>query len=221
MGRKILPLTLTKESQSEKWGFAITGGKDVGLTARIEKVKPFGPAGRAGLANLDYLVKIGEREIFDMKHNDIVNLIKNSGDSLQIEVERAITEDDVVVPSFDMLYPKQKVESNMADYIQDAMRTGIQGSCGMFTSIGKPRVKVNGANSSIGLFSEETILELATGSSHGYVEESKLDPNCAPSARNRKHFDPSKSSTLMEILAQENKGIKDNDDEMGTDSRTV
>ena len=51
------------------------------------------------------------------------------------------------------------------------MKTGIKGSCGMFTSLGKPRVKVKGANSSIGLFSEETIQELATGSSHGYVEQ--------------------------------------------------
>lgn len=208
MGRKLVVITLTKESQGEKWGFAITGGKDVGLTARVEKVNPFGPAGRAGLSNLDYLVKIGETEVFDLNHNDIVGLIKKSGDSLQIEVERAITEDDVVVPSFDMLYPKPKVEANMVDYIEDAMKTGIKGSCGMFTSLGKPRVKVKGANSSIGLFSEETIQELATGSSHGYVDESKLDPNCAPSARNRKHFDPTKSSTLMEILEQEKKEKK-------------
>eukprot|EP00091_Calanus_sinicus_P007228 TRINITY_DN18174_c0_g1_i1.p1 TRINITY_DN18174_c0_g1~~TRINITY_DN18174_c0_g1_i1.p1 ORF type:complete len:160 (+),score=31.30 TRINITY_DN18174_c0_g1_i1:312-791(+) len=155
MGRKLVAITLTKESQGEKWGFAITGGKDVGLTARVEKVNPFSPAGRAGLAHLDYLVKIGETEVFDLNHNDIVGLIKNSGDSLQIEVERAITEDDVVVPSFDMLYPKPKVGANMAEYIEDAMKTGIQGSCGMFTSLGKPRVKVKGANSSIGLFSEE------------------------------------------------------------------
>eukprot|EP00092_Neocalanus_flemingeri_P019887 GFUD01021542.1.p1 GENE.GFUD01021542.1~~GFUD01021542.1.p1 ORF type:complete len:222 (-),score=55.50 GFUD01021542.1:176-841(-) len=221
MGRKLLPFSLSKESPSEKWGFAITGGKDVGLTARIEKVNPFGPAGFAGLSNLDYLVKIGEQEIFDMRHNDIVNLIKNSGDVLQIEIERAITEDDVVVPSFDMLYPKQKVESHMVDYIQDAMRTGIKGSCGMFTSLGKPRVKVKGGNSSIGLFSEDTIMELATGSSHGFVEESKLDPNCAPSARNRKHFDPSKSSTLMEILAQENKDARKKDDQVDSGARTV
>ena len=38
MGRKLVQLTLTKADQGEKWGFAITGGKDVGLTARIEKV---------------------------------------------------------------------------------------------------------------------------------------------------------------------------------------
>ena len=63
-------------------------------------------------------MKIGETEVFDLNHNDIVGLIKKSGDSLQIEVERAITEDDVVVPSFDMLYPKPKVEANMVDYIE-------------------------------------------------------------------------------------------------------
>ena len=105
---------------------------------------------------------------------------------MEIEVEWAITEDNVVFPSFDMLYPKPKIEANMVDYIEVELKIfknkclktfirmlwrGIKGWCGMFTSLGKPRVKAKGANSSVGLFSEETIQELATGSSHGYVEQ--------------------------------------------------
>ena len=36
---QVLSVTLRKERPDEKWGFGITGGKDVGLTARIEKVQ--------------------------------------------------------------------------------------------------------------------------------------------------------------------------------------
>jgi len=200
MGRKVFSVTLKKDRPDQRWGFGITGGKDVGLTIRIEKVSPSSPASAAGLHNLDYLVKVGNQEVFDMNHNEVVSMVRSAGSQLDIVVERA--EDDVVVPSFDMLYPKQKEEINNSEYFQDAMKVGYPGGPGCFTSVGKPRVKV-GANSSITLYSEDTIMEMAGGGGHGFVDESKLAPDCCPAARNRKRFDPTKSSALGAILAQD------------------
>lgn len=204
MGRTVITITLRRDRSDQKWGFGITGGKDVGLTSRIEKVVLASPAGAGGLNHHDYLVKVAGKEVFELKHNEVVDLIKNAGNELEVVVERAAGDDDVVVPSFDMLYPKQKIDSN--DYFQEAMRTGINSDVpqpGCFTSIGKPRVKTNSKNASINLYSEDVILEMAGGGGHGFVDESKLAPDCCPAARNKKRFDPSKSSTLGAILAQE------------------
>jgi hypothetical protein len=54
------------------------------------------------------------------------------------------------------------------------MKRGLQGDyeipC-MFTSIGKPRMKTGKYNVPVGLYSDETLLELAsTGGNHGFVE---------------------------------------------------
>ena len=90
MGRQIHTLTLTR-NQGQKWGFGLTGGKDVSLTFRIEKVSLASPAGDAGLKNLDYLIKVNGKEVFDMNHNELVKMIKNAGgESLELEIERSV-----------------------------------------------------------------------------------------------------------------------------------
>ena len=89
MGRQIHSLTLKREQAGQKWGFGLTGGKDVALTFRIEKVALASPAGAAGLKNLDYLIKVNGQEVFEKRHNDVVQMIKNaSGDTLELEIER-------------------------------------------------------------------------------------------------------------------------------------
>ena len=89
MGRQIHTLTLKRETNGQKWGFGLTGGKDVALTFRIEKVALASPAGSAGLKNLDYLVKVNGQEVFEKRHSDVVQMIKNcSGDTLELEIER-------------------------------------------------------------------------------------------------------------------------------------
>ena len=72
----------------QKWGFGISGGKDCALTSRIEKVALASPGGEAGLKNLDYLIKVNGKEVFDLGHNDLVQLIKGAGQELELEVER-------------------------------------------------------------------------------------------------------------------------------------
>ena len=87
MGRTIHTLILKREP-GQKWGFGISGGKDCALTFRIEKVSLASPAGTAGLKNLDYLVKVNGTEVFDMGHSQLVQMIKNVGTDLEVEIER-------------------------------------------------------------------------------------------------------------------------------------
>lgn len=204
--RVIHTLKIKRENSSEKWGFGITGGKDVALTFRVEKVSLTSPAGKGGLKNLDYLIKIDGKEVFDMGHNELVGLIRHKGTEMELEIERG----EDVVPSFDLCFPRTKDEpdsaSEAAKYFADAMKSGLAGfdSPGIFTSVGKPRVKTGKYNSSVGLYCDDTIMELATGSgSKGFVDPDKLAPDACPAAKNRKRFDPSRSSALSVIAAHE------------------
>lgn len=89
MGRQIHTIVLKRERPGQKWGFGLTGGKDVSLTFRVEKVALASPAGASGLKNLDYLIKVNGTEVFEMKHSDVVQIIKSSpNDQLDLEVER-------------------------------------------------------------------------------------------------------------------------------------
>ena len=93
MERQIHKLTLKRENSSQKWGFGVTGGNDVLLTFRVERVALASPAGDAGLKNLDFLIMVNDTKVFDEKcmlsHNELVKLIKNApGDSLELEVTR-------------------------------------------------------------------------------------------------------------------------------------
>ena len=58
-------------------------------------------------------------------------------------------------------------------YYTEAMKKGYQGdfsSPGMFTSVGKPRMKTGKYNVPVGLYSDDTLLELASSGGHGFVE---------------------------------------------------
>ena len=93
MGRTIHKLTLTRENSGQKWGFGVTGGNDVSLTFRVERVSLASPAGEAGLKNLDYLIRVNDTKVFDDKctlsHQELVRQIKNfPGNTLELEIER-------------------------------------------------------------------------------------------------------------------------------------
>jgi len=205
MGRTIHKLTL-KRDQGQKWGFGVSGGKDCALTFRIEKVSLASPAGYAGLKNMDYLIKVNGKEVFDMGHNQLVQMIKNLGKELELEIERA-EEEDFVVPSFDMFCPKEKeAKPDASDYYKEAMKYGLGPDSeipSMFTACGKPRLKTGKYNTSVTLYSEETLMELSSSGGHGFVDPEKLHPDACPAAKNRKRFDPSKSSALEVLLSQE------------------
>jgi len=216
MGRTIHKLTLTRENSGQKWGFGVTGGNDVSLTFRVERVSLASPAGEAGLKNLDYLIRVNDTKVFDDKctlsHQELVRQIKNfPGNTLELEIERGEIKDKVsdVVPSFDLLIPKPKddiLEDKNAYYL-DAMKHGYENmeSPGMFTSVGKLRLKTGKTNVPLGLYSEETLDEMSGSGGHGFVDPEKLAPDACPAAKNRKRFNPAKSNTLA-VLALHEKG---------------
>jgi len=218
MGRTNHKVTLTRENSSQKWGFGITGGSDVSLTFRVERVALASPAGAAGLHNLDYLIKVNETKVFEEKcmltHKALVEVIRNwPGDTLEVEFERGEIKDNFsdVVPSFDLLIPKSKDNSAPHDknaYYLDAMKHGYENmeSPGMFTSVGKMRLKTGKVNVPLGLYSDETLEELSSSGGHGFVEIDKLAPDACPAARNRKRFDPSKSNALAVLELHEKGG---------------
>lgn len=202
--RTIHNLTVTRQI-GQKWGFGITGGKDVSLTFRVEKVALASPAGDCGLKNLDYLIKVNGKEVFDLNHNELVKLIRDAGgETLELEVERG---DGDVVPSFDLCFPRAKEDGGKQDnYYEQAMKQGLGPDSSipcMFTACGPPRLKMGKYNVPIGLYSEDTILELGSSGNHGFVEPDKLAPDACPRAKNRKRFDPKKSSTLEVLMAHE------------------
>jgi len=58
-------------------------------------------------------------------------------------------------------------------YYTEALKKGYTGdfsSPGMFTSVGKPRMKTGKYNVPVGLYSDETLLELSSSGGHGFVE---------------------------------------------------
>jgi len=190
----------------QRWGFGISGGKDCALTSRIEKVALASPAGEVGLKNLDYLIKVNGKEVFDLGHNDLVQLIKGAGQELELEIERG--DDDVVVPSFDSCFPKPKddVTDSKSDYYKQAMKHGLGPQSdipSMFTACGKPRLKTGKYNVPVGLYSDETLMELSSSGGHGFVDAEKLAPDACPAAKNRKRFDPTKSNALDVLLMHE------------------
>ena len=96
------------------------------------------PLGKAGLKNLDYLIKVNGQEVFEKKHAEIVKIIKESPDTLELEIERSVNffkkiaiyslknsknlyfwfwrgdEGVDVVPNFDWICPREKVEEEVS-----------------------------------------------------------------------------------------------------------
>jgi C-terminal processing protease CtpA/Prc len=57
---------------------------------QVGKVKPYSPAEKAGLRPFDYIWTINGKEVFEMSHNECVNAIKNSGNTLNLATERLV-----------------------------------------------------------------------------------------------------------------------------------
>merc|ERR1712165_177454 len=90
--------------QNEPWGMVIVGGKDQALTVKLGRIKAYSPAEHAGLKEWDYVHTVNGQEVFEMTHNQICGIIKSSGNSLQMVVERG----DHIVPNFEEIWPSNQ-----------------------------------------------------------------------------------------------------------------
>jgi len=88
MPKEMLNVMVERSGTKEPWGFIIIGGKDQSLTVKVGKVKPYSPADKAGLKPFDYIWTINGKEVFELSHQQCVNEIKNSGNSLSLVTER-------------------------------------------------------------------------------------------------------------------------------------
>merc|ERR1712172_10337 len=91
MPKEIVNTTIDRPNTSVPWGFVIIGGKDQSLTVKIGKVKPYSPAENAGLKSHDYLHMINGKEVFEMTHNQCVEMIKSSETHYSSQLSEVIT----------------------------------------------------------------------------------------------------------------------------------
>jgi len=106
-------LTLEREGGDAAWGFSLVGGREVlenggfwsgvatrrreeGLWLSVASVREETPAGKSGLRSRDLVTRINGRIVFHLDPADVARLIRQSGTSLYLDVER--------VPSKDLLY---------------------------------------------------------------------------------------------------------------------
>lgn len=209
MPKEIIHVTVERPSTNVPWGFVVIGGKDQSLTVKVGKVKPYSPAEKAGLRACDYIWQINGREVFEMSHNECVEVIKNSGTSLVLATERG----DHIVPNFEEIWPsKNKGKSDRPkrglEYYYDAMENGPQLSGFLpipanFTTVGKPQIVVNQYDSPLDVYSEDTLEEMKEERltlqnpevTDRICQKAPTNDNPLVKMANRK-FDPSKSNVL-------------------------
>ena len=88
MPKEILNLELKRASTNQNWGIVLVGGKEKGLTIKIGKVRALSPAEVAGVQSGDFIWQINGKEVFEMEHEECVQTIKKSGQSMSLAVER-------------------------------------------------------------------------------------------------------------------------------------
>lgn len=199
-------IVMQKKYPGESWGFRLHGGKDRGLALQIVNVPLSSIAGYAGCQSNDYLVKIGQQDVFNLTHEQARNLIKNAGDRLSLVVERG----DHIVPSMNEAFPtyaKKKVEpvmqpvsnANKPYYQRVLEESGAlpgQKNKG-FTTVGKPKMTTKQFNSPLEIYGEEALDEIMEQGTLFGREVDTLNPwNLT-----NKQLDLNKSDVLSQIMA--------------------
>jgi len=207
--KEIHQLTL-KRTGKEPYGFRLIGGKDEGQTFKVEKVLTGYPADYGGLQERDFLISINGQDIFDLHHAQVVQLVKNSDECLNLEIERG----DHIVPNFEEIWPSgkprrqrgpggPKVPVKGIGYIEHAMKVGIPGEKDRdFTTVGRPKVTTNQYDNPINCYSEDTLDEMTnTGTTW-----KKTDESIKSVEADKEKFNPEKSAVLA-VLRDVEKGI--------------
>ncbi|KAI3384039.1 hypothetical protein SNEBB_002435 [Seison nebaliae] len=77
-----------RDSLNSSWGLRIHGGRDYYCPLSIQRVQPGSPAASVGLEKGDHIIKIGETETQNLTHVEALELIRNSGGSLELLVKK-------------------------------------------------------------------------------------------------------------------------------------
>jgi len=190
---------LARESASQPWGFRLQGGKDRGLPFQLLKVPLDSIASHSGCKSGDYLVKIADKDVFDLGHEEAKDMIRRAGNRLSMVLERG----EKIVPSMNSAFPKQKsdepLEEKAKTYSQMILeKTGrLPGQKDQgFTTVGKPKMASKQYNSPMKMYSEDIIEEIMT---QGTAFGKEIDPS-NPWNMTGKQFDAAKSGVLAAIM---------------------
>ena len=102
--KQLLP-TLSRHGPSQAWGMTLVCGQDIlesagrwsgvavhrndrGMWVKVDKVRADTPASSAGLQINDFVQRINGRLVFHMKPEEVERLIKTSGNTLYLDIER-------------------------------------------------------------------------------------------------------------------------------------
>jgi len=218
MPKEMINFTLDRKG-NEPWGFVIVGGKDQALTVKLGRIKAYSNAERAGLKEWDYVWSINGQEVFEMNHNQICNLVKGSGNQLQMVIERG----DHIVPNFEEIWPSDKNKDDKykrrligMEYYMDAMENhGLKGHLPQpenFTTCGKLGIEINQYNCPIECYDEAVIEEMTEDRemlTNPELVEKRKDLQTTRQHDNplvqqkMQQFDPRKSNVLTTLAAEE------------------
>jgi len=218
MPKEMINFTLDRKG-NEPWGFVIVGGKDQALTVKLGRIKAYSNAERAGLKEWDYVWSINGQEVFEMNHNQICTLVKNSGNQLQMVIERG----DHIVPNFEEIWPSEKNRDDKykrrligMEYYMDAMENhGLKGHLPQpenFTTCGKLGIEINQYNCPIECYDEAVIEEMTEDRemlTNPELVEKRKDLQTTRQHDNplvqqkMQQFDPRKSNVLTTLAAEE------------------
>jgi len=218
MPKEMIDFKLDRKG-NEPWGFVIVGGKDQALTVKLGRIKAYSNAERAGLKEWDYVWSINGQEVFEMNHNQICSLVKNSGNQLQMVIERG----DHIVPNFEEIWPSEKNRDDKykrrligMEYYMDAMENhGLKGHLPQpenFTTCGKLGIEINQYNCPIECYDEAVIEEMTEDRemlTNPELVEKRKDLQTTRQHDNplvqqkMQQFDPRKSNVLTTLAAEE------------------
>lgn len=84
----VLSVSLRRDFSATPWGFRLQGGFDLNAPLTIQRVF-LGSPSEGELHRGDLVLKIGDRDTSRMTHNEATELIRNSGNNLNLVVQRS------------------------------------------------------------------------------------------------------------------------------------
>ncbi|KAM6916483.1 LIM domain-binding protein 3-like [Xenentodon cancila] len=147
------------------WGFRLQGGKDFNMPLTISRITPGSKAAQGNLIQGDVIVAIDGVSTESMTHLEAQNKIKMAHHSLALTMTKSKRPVVVATPRMDAAIPmiphQQSVQVNGRPSACNASSGPVEGDCpGRRAAMVSPPQRRQ-YNSPIGLYSEETLREMA------------------------------------------------------------